>query len=102
MKYISIKEFTQLGFVQELNRQFLHPLGMALEVEESDDDDWSFSAIWDGREDLGGIIFGFVDKDDLEDARRKQKYVLDEWYIRETTRRVALGYMIQPILEDFT
>jgi hypothetical protein len=32
VKSIGIAEFRELGFLQELNRTFLHPLGMALEV----------------------------------------------------------------------
>ena len=29
---MSVKEFRERGFLQELNRLFLHPLGLALEV----------------------------------------------------------------------
>lgn len=32
VKYIDIAEFRELGFLQEANRQFFHPLGLALEV----------------------------------------------------------------------
>jgi hypothetical protein len=31
-KYIDIQEFCNLGYLQEVNRQLLHPLGLALEV----------------------------------------------------------------------
>jgi len=31
-KHIDIKEFQELGFLQEANRQFFHPHGLALEV----------------------------------------------------------------------
>ena len=30
-KYMPIKEFRERGYLQELNRRFLHPLGLALE-----------------------------------------------------------------------
>lgn len=33
IKRMSPAEFRDLGYLQELNRRFLHPLGMALEVE---------------------------------------------------------------------
>lgn len=32
VKRIDIKEFRAIGFLQEVNRQFFHPLGLALEV----------------------------------------------------------------------
>lgn len=31
-KRIDIKEFREKGYLQELNRNFLHPLGLALEI----------------------------------------------------------------------
>lgn len=31
INYIDLTEFRERGYLQELNRQFLHPLGMALE-----------------------------------------------------------------------
>lgn len=33
VKYISAKKFREEGFLQEVNRQFLHPLGLALTTE---------------------------------------------------------------------
>lgn len=36
IKKIDIKEFRESGYLQELNRTFLHPLGLALEVEIDD------------------------------------------------------------------
>ncbi len=38
MKKINIKEFREFGYLQEVNRRFLHPLGLALEVVIDDDD----------------------------------------------------------------
>jgi hypothetical protein len=29
---MNIKEFREFGYLQELNRKYLHPLGLALEV----------------------------------------------------------------------
>lgn len=31
MKYLGVDEFREIGYLQELNRTFLHPLGLALE-----------------------------------------------------------------------
>ena len=46
VKYIDIKEFVSNGFLQEANRQFFHPLGLALEVRVNGD----------GEEHLSGIL----------------------------------------------
>ena len=33
IKKIEIKEFREKSYLQELNRRFLHPLGLALEIK---------------------------------------------------------------------
>lgn len=48
IKYIDIKEFREFGYLQEVNRQVLHPHGLALEVE-----------VWD-REDINKLIKDFL------------------------------------------
>jgi hypothetical protein len=45
-KKIDIKEFRAKGFLQEVNRKFFHPLGLALEVKIDD---------VTGEESLNGI-----------------------------------------------
>lgn len=57
-KKMSIKEFREQGYLQELNRCFLHPLGLALEVVREEDGTERFGEVWDSREDPEGIIFG--------------------------------------------
>lgn len=37
INYISIEEFRDFGFLQELNRKFLHPMGLAVEVRLADE-----------------------------------------------------------------
>ena len=51
VKFIDIKEFRELGFLQEINRQFLHPLGMALSVAV---DTETGEELWKGRLPTGG------------------------------------------------
>jgi len=88
MNRIDIKEFKDEGFLQEANRQFFHPLGLALEInidwpntikrlEEIDEkiadaekekfDNnpsnhphavYSLGGIWDYRDDPDGMFFG--------------------------------------------
>ena len=57
-KRMDIKEFRELGYLQELNRNFLHPLGLSLEViidEETGGE--RFGGIWDYRDDPEGLLF---------------------------------------------
>ena len=54
---ISVKEFRELGFLQELNRQFLHPLGLALEVHVDSEGNETLGRIWDSRKEESGISF---------------------------------------------
>lgn len=43
IKRIDIKEFREEGFLQEVNRQFFHPLGLALEVLIDDEEGMFFA-----------------------------------------------------------
>ena len=58
IKRIDIKEFRTKGFLQEVNRQFFHPLGLALEVIiDEDTGNETLGGIWDYRDDPEGIFF---------------------------------------------
>lgn len=54
IKYIEAQEFIDRGFLQEANRLFFHPLGLALQVTPSNGE----MTVWDYRDDPEGIIFG--------------------------------------------
>ena len=58
INYMDIAEFRSLGYLQEINRLFLHPLGLALAVNVEEDGAASLAGIWDYREDPEGITFG--------------------------------------------
>jgi hypothetical protein len=58
IKRIDIKEFRSLGFLQEVNRKFFHPLGLALEVIIEADGTEKIGGIWDYRDDPEGNFFG--------------------------------------------
>ncbi|MCP4161214.1 MAG: hypothetical protein GY760_14160 [Deltaproteobacteria bacterium] len=95
-KRINIKEFREKGYLQELNRLFLHPLGLALEIIIEKDGEEKLGGIWDYREDPEGIRFG----DDITtdpDAIEKAKFVRSEKSKKTISRVNALGYAIQPI-----
>lgn len=92
VKYMDPAEFQKLGYLQEVNRLFLHPLGLALEVRIGDGG-VTLSGIWDYRDDPEGICVMPPARFD----RQKAAYVQDQWESREQPRRDALGYMIQPV-----
>jgi hypothetical protein len=57
VKKMTPKEFRESGYLQELNRLFLHPLGLAMEVTINDDGTEFFSGVWDCRDDPEGIVY---------------------------------------------
>jgi hypothetical protein len=97
---IDTKEFREKGYLQELNRQFLHPLGLALEVIIEENGKEKLGGIWDYRDDPEGIIFDFANRTyDLEDTRKKQNFVQSEFDKRKETRTKLFGSAIEPIPE---
>jgi len=92
VKRIDIKEFVDFGYLHELNRGFLHPLGLALEVTGHDDGSVTLSGVQDFREDPEGLFFT-EDTLDPEKAAR----VAEERERRRPAREAALGYWQQPI-----
>lgn len=96
-KKISIKEFREKGYLQELNRRFLHPLGLALQVEvNSKTGEETLDGIWDYRDDPEGIVFG-----DHTVSRpifaKKAESVEKEMQAKRESRMKALGFFIQPV-----
>lgn len=84
-------EFVEGGFLQEVNRQFFHPLGLAMGVNVNTEEDESFT-VWmiDNRDDPEGMIFGDVPDQKKVDNVRKL-------YLSKTLPRInKLGYVIQP------
>ena len=57
IKRIDIKEFRELGYLQEVNRLFLHPLGLALEIVQEEDGTERLGGVWDYRKDPEGMAF---------------------------------------------
>lgn len=96
IKRIDPKEFQEIGYLQELNRQFLHPLGMGLEVIIDDEADTvSIGGIWDLRDDPEGMIFG-----DGEIDQEKVARVQAQWQEKEMVRLERFGYTIQPTTSE--
>ena len=96
IKRIPIKEFRELGFIQEINRRLLHPCGLALEViVDLETGEEKLGGIWDYRDDPEGMAFadGMITVDKVMSVetlfRSKALY-----------REEHLGYFIQTGAED--
>jgi len=99
IKKISAKEFREKGYLQEVNRRFFHPLGLALEMTVNIDGTETLSGLWDYREDEEGIYY------DLKNSNKKRKdtfklkyeFIENELKKRKKSREEKLGFFIEPI-----
>ena len=73
VKRISAKEFRDEGYLQEVNRMFLHPLGLALEVVTDENEVVDFGGIWDCRDDNEGFRFDIANREEGEQEEMKNK-----------------------------
>lgn len=91
-KVMSVEEFRDLGLLQELNRRFLHPIGLALAVEGGTQG-VKLGEIWDSRNDPEGIVFDGFTPEQVERGKRL------EAEIKKTRmkRRQLLGFEVQPL-----
>ncbi len=95
IKRIPIKEFRELGFIQEINRRLLHPCGLALEVIlDKETGEETLGGVWDYRDDPEGMAFaeGVLSVD-------KFNSVEDLFYAKASYRIDSLGFFTQPVLE---
>ncbi len=92
VKYMDLQEFVDEGFLQEANRQFFHPLGLALEVDTSGDGPPTLSGVWDYRDDPEGVMFG-----PGVISREKYDRVLREFKSHVQARADLLGSTYQSV-----
>jgi len=97
---INVKEFRQNGYLQELNRRFLHPLGLAIEVVVDDNNEETLGGIWDYRNDPVGIIYDLKNSDQERKDRflKNEKFIDEEIKRRTKTRREKIGFFVEPIM----
>ena len=94
IKKLSFQDFLDQGYLQEVNRQFFHPLGLALEVIINNGIVESLGGIWDYRDDPEGMAFGNL---------TKQSSIDKALSVDEQKQKVAkgrfkqFGFIIQPI-----
>jgi hypothetical protein len=90
-KYMPIEEFRSAGLLQEVNRIFFHPLGLALQVVKDEAGKMKLCGIIDAREDPEGFVF------DPEPDNAKAEYVRNKFHERAIARLNKLGYVNQPV-----
>ena len=91
---MTVAEFRELGYLQEVNRLFLHPLGLALEIELNDNGTEHFGEVWDYRDDEEGMWFdeSLIDDEFKERAKRIEQEII----MHGQARMEKLGYVVQP------
>jgi hypothetical protein len=92
IKRINIKEFRELGLLAELNRTFLHPLGMALEVIVDDEGNEKLGGIWDYRDDPEGVLYG-KNSFPVEKIKKAQEFI----EMKHKQRMEVLGFVYQDV-----
>jgi len=91
VKRMTPKEFREQGYLQEVNRQFLHRIGLELQIVVSTDGNEHFVGIWDCRDDPEGIIFS-PSTIDTKAAER----ISSEQGEKYPFRMARFGFDIQP------
>ena len=92
MPYIDLNQFIDEGYLQEVNRQFFHPLGLALCVVVEADGSSKIDGILDYRSDPEGIAFA----PDVLSIEKATNVALVQQY-RKPHRATALGFWVQPV-----
>lgn len=87
LKRMNIQEFMDHGYLQEVNRQFFHPLGLALEVVVSDDEEPRIGGVWDYRDDPEGIYFDIRNRNEedkeIDESKERQSRRTAQYYYKK-------------------
>ena len=100
MKYLNLKYFRDFGLLQEVNRQFFHPIGLALEMQIDEAGNVSLSGIQDHTEDPAGVVFGVSPYNEAERYNamcEKVQNVLKVQKRCHAMRECRLGFLLEPI-----
>ena len=91
IKRMDIKEFREMGLLAELNRVFLHPLGLALEIIIDDETGKEkLGGIWDCRDDPEGMLYG-KEYFPTEKIKKAQEFIKQ----KHEQRMKTLGFIYQ-------
>ena len=91
MKYLDAKTLREDGYLQEVNRMFFHPLGLAAEVNLETGE----IKIQDHRNDPEGVIYS----EDIDLLPACIRYTEIE-NARRPIRRKLLGFYMQDVARD--
>ena len=85
--------------MQEVNRQFFHPLGLALAIWISDDGSETLGRVWDYRKDEEGIYYGLKNStpERINKFKKKAKFINNEFDKIGERRSRKLGFITEPI-----
>lgn len=82
IKYMAIAEFQALGFLQEANRQFFHPHGLALEITTVKAEPGTWRAVTLGEPELDAVralLAGETITDEARDAIAQRIEEGNDW-----------------------
>jgi molecular chaperone GrpE len=99
IKKISTSEFREAGYLQEANRRFFHPLGLALQLKVDDQNQHHIDGILDYRDDPEGIHYCLKDSDSERKNRftSNKNFIDSEFSRMNTLRKEKLGFSIEPV-----
>lgn len=102
-RFVSADDLQSSGLLQEANRRFFHPLGMALAISTYPDGVKSIIGIIDSRDDDEGWVFDLDSWPEPVEARADflllYGVVEAEWQRRALVRSMKFGWMVQPPVE---
>lgn len=97
-RLMDLAAFRDEGYLQEVNRQFFHPLGLALALVTDDSGGGDAKlCVMDERHDAEGWRFVINNAQELRDLMTQRDKILAEVDLRAPTRTKALGYWVQPL-----
>ena len=96
-KIMSVEEFQKSGLLQEVNRRFLHPIGLAISiVEDLDTGKVHFGEIFDYSAEADGMIFA-EEVTSTSEWKEKAARVEELFEAKRAERERVLGYHVQPV-----
>ena len=91
---MDLDEFQQVGFLQEANRLFFHPLGLALAINRDDEGVQTYLSVLDYRDDPEGYLF--KDLTSIDSAAKASR--IESLLIQHVpARKKLLGSIIQDL-----
>ena len=101
-RQLSAAEFRKRGYLQEVNRRFLHPLGLAMFIDKDPDTgEESLGGVYDCQDEAEGVYYGWpAGSDGARIMGERAREVEAEWAARSHPRTEKLGFMVQPVEAD--